>query len=80
MHKVLFWLPQVTMIYQIQLRIMSLDPILLLGGMSELPHLSGCDVAGMKRKATKKPSKRLNPDEVRELLSHISNNYFDVSL
>ena len=42
--------------------------------------IHGCDIAGIKRKTTRKPSKIRNPNEVRDILSHIVMNYSEVSL
>ena len=42
--------------------------------------IHGRDVAGMKGKTTKKPSKMPNPDEVRDIPQHIVKNYSKVNL
>ena len=42
--------------------------------------IHGCNVAALKRKTTKKPSKMPNTNEVRDILSHIVKNYLKVSL
>ena len=42
--------------------------------------IHGRDVAGMKGKSTKRPSKIPNPDEVRDVPQHIVKNYSKVSL
>ena len=42
--------------------------------------IHGCDVAGMKGKTTKKPSKMPSPDEVRDVPQHIVKNYSKVNL
>ena len=42
--------------------------------------IHSCDVAGMKGKTTKTPSKIPNPNEVRDVPSHIAKNYSEVSL
>ena len=42
--------------------------------------IHGRDVAGMKGKSTKKPSKMPNPDKVRDVPQHIAKNYSKVSL
>lgn len=39
-----------------------------------------CDVTILKRKTPKKPNKMPNPDEVRDIPSHIVKNYSKVSL
>ena len=61
---------------------MLLDPPPSLEGVLELLPSStdGCDVAGLKGNTTKKPSKISNPDEVRDVPSHIVKNYLKVSL
>ena len=42
--------------------------------------IHGRDVAAMKGKSTKRPSKMPNPDEVRDVSQHIVKNYSKVSL
>ena len=42
--------------------------------------IHGPDVAGMKGKSVKRPSKMPNPDEVRDIPQHIVKNYSKVSL
>ena len=42
--------------------------------------IHGADVAGMKGKLVKKPSKMKNPDKVRDISQHIVKNYSKVSL
>ena len=42
--------------------------------------IHSCGVAGLKGKTTKKASKIPNPDEVRDVPSHIAKNYSKVRL
>ena len=42
--------------------------------------IHSCDVAGMKGKTTKKPSKMPNPDEIWDVLEHIVKNYSKIRL
>ena len=63
-----------------QLKIMLSAPFLLLGRTLKLTRLYRRDVAALKGKTTKNPSKMFNPNEVRDILSHIVKNYYEVSL